>query len=61
MKLTEAGLTDMERQLRMHIRNAWLAESVDDIRTEAVNRATQNKWFECSCFLELALEIAEEK
>ena len=49
-------MTDFERTLRMNIRNAWLAESSEDIRNEAKNRAAQNKWFEAYCLLELASE-----
>jgi len=56
MKLSDANLTDFERLLRMNIRNAWLAESVEDLRKEAVERGAQGKWFEAACLLELACE-----
>ena len=55
-KLTSAGLSDIDRQHRMNIRNAWLAESVTDIRAAAVDRAAQGKWFEAAVLFELALD-----
>lgn len=47
---------EFESKLRMHIRNAWLAESVTDILNEARNRLAQGKVFEADCLIELALE-----
>ena len=55
-KLSDAGLSQSQRNLRTAIRNAYLAESVDTLRSEAVNRAAQGKWFESCCLLELATE-----
>ena len=51
----------MQRELRRNIRNAWLAENSLSIREEAINRAAQGKWYECSCLMELALDIIEEE
>ncbi len=50
-------LTALDKSLRMNIRNAWLAESVEKIRVEAINRAAQKKWFETAVLFELALEV----
>lgn len=49
-------MNEFERQLRMNIRNAWLAESTERIREEALSRAAQGKYFEAFCLLELALD-----
>lgn len=49
-------LSDLNRNLRMNIRNAWLAESEADIRAAAVDRAAQGKWFEAAVLFELACD-----
>jgi hypothetical protein len=54
--ISQLNLTVLERSLRMNIRNAWLAESVEDVRVEAVSRAGQGKWFEAAVLFELALD-----
>lgn len=48
------------RQLRMNIRNAWMAESARNVREEAVNRAAQGKWFEAAVLFELACDVYDE-
>jgi len=48
--------TEFKRTLRMHIRNAYLAESVETILNEARNRLAQGKPFEADCLIELAME-----
>ena len=54
--LSDVGLSSAQRQLRMNIRNAYLAESVRTLRLAAVARAIDGKWFEACCLLELASE-----
>lgn len=49
-------LDKMQHLIRMNIRNAYLAESVETLRKEALNRGAQGKWFEAACLLELASE-----
>ncbi len=51
-----ANLGHGERITRQCIRNAYLFESVDTIRTEAAYRGSLGKWFEAACLLELATE-----
>ena len=59
MTIGQLELTALNRQLRMNIRNAYLAETAQDIRVEAMNRAAQGKWFEAAVLLELALDDCE--
>jgi len=47
---------EFESTLRMHIRNAYLAESVQTILGEARNRLAQGKPFEADVLIELAME-----
>ena len=54
--LSEADLSIDQRNLRMNIRNAFLAENVTVLRLEAIRRANEGRWFEVSCLLELACE-----
>ena len=44
------------RQHRMHIRNAYLAESVETIQTAIDYSITKRDWFRVSCLIELTLE-----
>ena len=57
--IVSIGQLDLEsdkRNIRMNLRNAWLAASVADIRKEAMRWAAQGKWFEAAVLLELALD-----
>ena len=54
--LSEADLSIDQRNLRMNIRNAFLAENVTVLRLEAIRRGNEGRWFEVSCLLELACE-----
>lgn len=47
---------EFESMLRMAIRNAYLAESIETILGEARNRLAQGKVFETDCLIELAME-----
>lgn len=47
---------EFESMLRMNIRNAFLAESVETLIITARDRIAQGKTFEADCLLELALE-----
>ena len=55
-KLSDAVLSPRQHEIRMNIRNAYLAESRDDLRFEAIVRGKQSRWFEAACLLELASE-----
>ena len=50
----------MNDKLRMNIRNAYLAESVEACRAEAKEREAQGRFFEAWCLLELAWEKHDE-
>ena len=56
VRISQLSLSGLERKHRMNIRNAYLAETAQDIRVEAMNRAAQVKWFEAALLLELALD-----
>jgi len=60
VRIGQLELTALDRNLRMSIRNAWLAESKEDIQAEAMGRAAQGKWFEAAVLLELACEARSE-
>ena len=60
MRIGQLELSALNRQLRMNIRNAYLAETAQDIRAEAMNRAAQGKWFEAAVLLELALDDCDD-
>jgi hypothetical protein len=47
---------EFEAMLRMNIRSAYLAESVETLINAARDKIAQNKNFEADCLLELALE-----
>lgn len=60
-KLSQIAKTNkFNWQLRMNIRNCWLAESAQKITDEARNKLAQNKNFEADCLLELALQKMAE-
>jgi hypothetical protein len=49
-----------ERQLRMNLRNAWMAEPARGVRLRAIELAGQGRRFEALVLLELACDIYAE-